>query len=184
MTAPAPPPRRPALSGDPRNLLAAGLAAAGAALVAIGAFADWYTISIAGVTAPGGTATGWEGRDGRTVVAGAAIVAVAAALVALDSRRLAPRLSMVVVGFITTVIAVAGIVDTTGKAAQVEREFAIPAGRVSAQVGAGLWLVALGALLELAGGIAAHQAGGAPSVSRRPWTPRRRSGGSAAAAAR
>ncbi len=85
------------LSTDPQNLLAAALGLAGAALVTAGAFADWYTISIAGITAPGGSATGWDGRDGRTVVAGAAICAVAAVLVALDSRRLAPKLCLVVV---------------------------------------------------------------------------------------
>jgi hypothetical protein len=174
-----------ALSKDPQNLLAAGLGLAGAALVTVGAFADWYTISIAGVTAPGGTATGWEGRDGRTVVAGAVVCAVASVLVALDTRRLAPKLSLVIAGFITAVIAVAGIVDTTGKAEQVEREFAIPAGRVVARVEAGLWLVAVGAVLELAGGVAAHQLGARPpEVSPRPWTPRRRSAGSAAQAAR
>lgn len=174
-----------AWSRDPQNLLAAGLGLAGAAVVTAGAFADWYTISIAGVTAPGGSATGWEGRDGRTVVAGAAICAAAAVLVALDSRRLAPKLAVVIAGFVTAVIAVAGIIDTTGKAEQVEREFAIPAGRVEASVEPGLWLVAVGAVLELAGGVAAHQQGTRPPpISSRLATLRRRSGGSAAGAAR
>ena len=32
---------------------------------------DWFTIEIGGIAAPGGSATGWEGRDGRTVLAAA-----------------------------------------------------------------------------------------------------------------
>jgi hypothetical protein len=173
------------LSKEPANLVAAALGLAGAGLVTLGAFADWYTISIGGVTAPGGSATGWEGRDGRTVVAGAAICAVAAVLVALDSRRFAPKLALVIAGFATLVIAVAAIVDTTGKAEQVEQEFAIPAGRVSASVGPGLWVVAVGGALELAGGVAAHRADlGAAGVRSRRELLRRRSGGSEAAAAR
>jgi hypothetical protein len=173
------------LSKEPANLLAAGLGLAGAALVTLGAFADWYTITIGGVTAPGGSATGWEGRDGRTVVAGAAICAVAAVLVALDSSRLAPKVAMAVAGVATLVIAVAGIVDTTGKAEQVEQEFAIPAGRVSASVGPGLWFVAAGGALEVAGGAAAHRAGPRVAVVReRRARLRRRPGGSAAEAAR
>lgn len=176
------------LSKDPANLLAAALGVAGAGLVTMGAFADWYTISIGGITAPGGSATGWDGRDGRTVVAGAAICAVAAVLVALDSRRLAPKVALVVTGIATSVIAVAGIVDTTGKAEQVQDEFAIPAGRVSASVGPGLWLVAVGGALEITGGIVAHRAeagtAGTTAVRSRRELLRRRSGGSAAEAAR
>ena len=174
-----------ALSKDPANLLAAALGVAGAGLVTLGAFADWYTISIAGITAPGGSATGWEGRDGRTVVAGAAICVVASALVALDTRRLAPKLALFATGVATLVIAAAAIVDTTGKAEQVEQEFAIPAGRVTASVGPGLWIVALGGALELAGGAVAHRAdAGVVAVRSRRELLRRRSGGSAAEAAR
>lgn len=174
-----------ALTREPANLLAAGLGLAGAALVSIGAFADWYTITIGGVTAPGGSATGWEGRDGRTVVAAAAICALAAVLVALGSRRLAAKAGLFVAGAATVVIAVAGIVDTTRKAQQVEREFAIPAGRVEASVGPGLWVVAVGGALEVAGGVAVDRGAPTGAPVRSPTGPlRRRSGGSAAAAAR
>lgn len=159
-----------ALTADPQNRLAAGLGVLGAGLAAVGTFADWFTITIAGVTAPGGSATGWEGRDGRTVLAGAVVSFVAAALIALDTRRLAPKIALIVAGGVTAVIAIAGILDTQGKAEAVEDEFAIPAGRVVAEVGAGLWLVAGAGVIEVAAGVAAHQAG--QRLVRPPGSPR------------
>jgi hypothetical protein len=167
-------------SRDPQTLLAAGLGVLGAAMAAVGTFLDWFTIEIAGIAAPGGSATGWEGRDGRTVLAGAAVCAVAAAFVALDTRRLWPKIALIVAGFVTGVIAVAGILDTNSKAEKVEDEFAIQADRVVAQVGPGLWLVAGGAIVELAGGVAARQPPGT-TFSRTLGRP---GGGAEAAAAR
>jgi len=168
------------LSGDPQALLAAGLGVAGAVLAAAGTFMDWFTISIAGVTAPGGSATGWAGRDGRTVVAAAVLAVVASVLVALDTRRLWPKITLLVAGFVTAVIAIAGVVDTSSKAAKVEDEFAIPAGRVAAEIGAGLWLVAVGAVGEFGAGVAARQ----PAGTRVSRPPRRPGAGSEGAAAR
>jgi hypothetical protein len=167
-------------SRDPQALVAAGLGVVGAAMAAAGTFVDWYTITIAGITAPGGSATGWEGRDGRTVLAGAAVSVVAAAFVAFDTKRLWPKIALIVAGFVTGVIAVAGILDTSNKAEKVQDEFAIQSDRVSAEVGAGLWLVAVGAIVELAGGVAARQPEGV-SLSRSLGRP---GGGSAAATAR
>jgi hypothetical protein len=167
-------------SDDPQSLLAAGLGVLGGAMAVVGTFLDWYTITIAGVNAPGGSATGWDGRDGRTVLAGAVVSLAAAVLVALDTRRLWPKIAMIVAGFVTGVIAVAGIIDTRGKAEQVRDEFAIGADRVAAEVGAGLWLVAGGAIVELAGGVAARQPAGT-TFTRSLGRP---GGGSAAATAR
>jgi hypothetical protein len=112
-------------------------------------------------------------------VLGAAVVSVlAAALVALDTRRLSPKVALIGAGFVTVVIAVAGILDTTNKGEQVRDEFAIAADRVEARVGVGLWLVLVGGVLEAAGGLAARQPS---SAIRQPGRP---GGGSAAAAAR
>jgi hypothetical protein len=141
---------------DPRSRLAAVLGLAGAVMAAGGTFLDWSTIEVGGLAAPGGSATGWEGRDGRTVLAGAVVGLVAAVLVGLGSRKLAPKVALVVAGGVTAVIALAGIVDTSGKAEEVEAEFAIPADRVAATVGAGAWLVALGGVVEVAGGVLAR----------------------------
>ena len=69
----------PRVSADGRGRLVAGLGLGGAALAAGGTFLDWFKIEVGGLTAPGGSATGWEGRDGRTVVAGAVVSLVAAA---------------------------------------------------------------------------------------------------------
>lgn len=168
------------LSDDPQNLLGAGLGVLGAVMASAGTFLDWFTIRIGGITAPGGSATGWEGRDGRTVLAGAVISLVAAAFVALDTRRLSPKIALIGAGFVTGVIAIAGILDTNNKAEKVQDEFAIQSDRVEAEVGAGLWLVAGAGIVELAGGIAAPQPLGT-SLSRSLGRP---GGGSAAAAAR
>jgi hypothetical protein len=169
----------PRTSKDPTTLLAAGLGGIGAVMAATGTFADWFTIVIGGVAAPGGSATGWEGRDGRTVLAAAVVSAVAAGFVAFDTKRLAPKIALIVAGFVTAVIAVAGILDTRSKADKVQDEFAIAPERVSAEIGVGLWLVAGGGVVEVAGGILApHPRGGfSRSLDRR-------AGGSAAAAAR
>lgn len=149
--------RVPAIALDQRTRAAAGLGALGAAAAAAGTFLDWFTISVGDVTGPpGGSATGWEGRDGRTVLAGAVVALVAAALTLLGSRRLSPKIALVVAGGVTAVIAVAGILDTSGKEGAVQDEFAIPADRVTSEVGTGLWLVALGGALELAGGLVAR----------------------------
>jgi hypothetical protein len=156
---------------DPRSRLAAVLGLVGAALAAGGTFLDWSTIEIGGLAAPGGSATGWEGRDGRTVVAGAVAGLVAAALVGLGSRKLAPKIALVVAGGVTAVIAFAGIIDTSGKADAVQEEFAIPADRVSATVGAGAWLVALGGVVEVAAGVLARSPASLAPVPMTAATP-------------
>lgn len=147
----------PAVTADPQNRLAATIALVGSGFAAVGTFLDWFTIEIGGVAAPGGSATGWDGRDGRTVLAGAVVTAVAAGLVILGSRRLAPKIALIVAGGVTAVIAVAGIVDTNGKADAVRDEFAIPADRVRSEIGAGLWLVAGAGLAEIAAGLATRR---------------------------
>lgn len=155
--------RKPALVADQRSRLAAGLGVLGGAATAAGTFLDWFRITVGGVTAPGGSATGWEGRDGRTVLAAAVVGLVASALIAVGTRRLAPKFALVVAGGVAAVIAVAGILDTAGKADSVQEEFAIPADRVTAEVGSGPWLVLLGGALELAAGVVARSdPGGSP----------------------
>ena len=71
------------ITRERRGRAAAALGVAGAAAAAGGTFLDWFTIQLGGITTVGGSATGWEGRDGRTVVA----AAVAAAISARRPRR-------------------------------------------------------------------------------------------------
>jgi hypothetical protein len=160
VTQPSPPARSPArfavghLTDDPQNRLAAGAALLGGAFAALGTFLDWFTVAIGGVTAPGGSATGWEGRDGRTVLAAAVVCGVSSVLIALGSTKLAPKIALIVAGGVTAVIALAGILDTGGKDDAVQQEFAIPAERITAEVGPGLWLVVTAGVLEVAAGVA------------------------------
>ena len=161
----------PRVTADQRGRLVASLGLAGAALAAGGTFLDWFTIEVGGLTAPGGSATGWEGRDGRTVVAGAVVCLVSAVLVVLGSRRLAPKIALIVAGGVTAVIALAGILDASGKADKVQDEFAIPAERVQADVGAGLWLVLLGGLVEIGAGVTARSPSRVAPVPEATATP-------------
>jgi hypothetical protein len=137
--------------------VAALAAVAGAALAAGATFLTWFRIEVGGVLAPGGSQTGWEGRDGRTVLGGAVLAALAAGLIALGKRIDIAEVVLLLAGGITAVVALAGIVDTRSKAQQVQSQFGIEPGRVVAQVGAGLWLVAVAGLVELGAAVVAHR---------------------------
>jgi hypothetical protein len=137
---------------EERTLVIAGVGALGGVLAAVGTTMTWFTIEIGDIASPGGSATGMEGRDGWTVVACAVAALVAAALVVLQRNPMAAKVLFLAAGCITTVVAIAGILDATSKDHEVEEAFGIPADRVSASVGAGLWFVALGGISELAAG--------------------------------
>jgi hypothetical protein len=139
-----------------RDQLALGTAATGGLLAALGSTMTWYTIAVGGIAGPGGSATGLEGRDGRTVLAAAVVALGAAALVAVGRRRTVAKVALLAAGAVTSIVAVAGIVDAISKDEEVESEFGIPADRVVAEVGAGLWLVAAGGVGLLAAGAAAE----------------------------
>lgn len=156
VTPPAPPPplRPPLVPGSPllRNVVAAALALVAGALVLFGAMLTWYRIELGGVTAPGGSATGFGGRDGLTVAAAAVLGAVVAVALLLGRRDLWCKVLLLVAGGVVIVISAAGIVDASSKADKVSDEFGIPAGRIEAEVGPGLWLVLAGGATHLAAG--------------------------------
>jgi hypothetical protein len=140
-----------------RDHLATVGAAAGGALAALGSVLTWFTIEIGGVAAPGGSATGLEGRDGRTVLAAGVVALLAAGAVAVRVRLVAAKVALLAAGLVTTIVAVAGIVDATSKDEEVEDEFGIPADRVASEVGAGLWVVAAAGVALLAAGAVVEQ---------------------------
>ncbi len=137
-----------------RDQAAVVAAVAGGGLAALGALQTWFTIEINGIAAPGGSATGLEGRDGRTVLACAVVALVAAGLVATGRRHFAAKIALLAAGAVTAIVAIAGIVDATAKDDEVEEEFGIPAVRVAAEVGVGLWVVAVAGASLLAAGVA------------------------------
>lgn len=140
-----------------RERVGVGAAVAGGCLAALGSVMNWIAIDIGGVSAPGGSATGLEGRDGRTVLAAALVALVAAGFVVAGRRRVAAKVALLVAGAVTAIVGVAGIVDATGKDEEVEDEFGIPADRVVAEVGTGLWLVAAAGVALLAAGAVVEQ---------------------------
>lgn len=151
--------------------IAAVAALVGAALAAGGAFLTWFRIEIGGVVGPGGEETGWDGRDGKTVVAGAVLAAVAALLAAIPWREGVAKVVLLVTGGVSAVVAVAGIVDASSKAAQVEAEFALAPGRVLAEVGPGLWLVGVAGIVELAAAVVLHRSAQLSALSGGPLGP-------------
>lgn len=134
-------------------MIVAALGVLGGLLAAVGTTMTWYTIEIGGITAPGGSTTGWEGRDGLTVLAGAVAAGAGVALVLLGRRPMTAKVLFLAAGGITTIVAAAAVIDATSKDHEVEEAFGIPADRVSAEVGTGLWFVALGGISELAAGV-------------------------------
>jgi len=140
-----------------REQVSVAAAVAGGGLAAVGSVMNWIAIDIGGVSAPGGSATGLEGRDGRTVLAAALVALVAAGFVVAGRRRVAAKVALLVAGAVTAIVAVAGIVDATGKDEEVEDEFGIPADRVVAEVGTGLWLAAAAGVALLAAGAVVEQ---------------------------
>ena len=146
-------------------------AVGGGALAGLGTVLTWFTIEIGGIAAPGGSATGLEGRDGRTVLAAAVVALLAAGFVAVGRRVMAAKVALLAAGAVTAIVAIAGIVDATAKDEEVEDEFGIPADRVAAEVGTGLWVVSVAAIALLAAGTAVEPDGWSRPPGRRAGRP-------------
>jgi hypothetical protein len=140
------------------NRKAAFVGIMGAALAMVGAFQVWLRIRIAGYIPPGSAQTGWRGGDGRTIVIAAAAAGLAAAALWSGRRDLWLKIALLIAGGVTLVIAVVHMVDAGSKARDIQMQFGIPAGDVSAQIGVGLYLVAVGGVGLLVAGLQARTA--------------------------
>jgi hypothetical protein len=138
------------------NQKAAFVGILGAALAIVGSFQVWLRIRIAGFIPPGSAETGWRGGDGRTIVLAGVVAGVAAAALWIGRRDLWLKVALLIAGGVTIVIALVHIVDAGSKARDIQVQFGIPAGEVSAQVGVGLYLVVIGGLGLLAAGLRAQ----------------------------
>jgi hypothetical protein len=162
---PAEVPAEPAAAAEPAapsilvtlgNRKAAYVGLVGAALAFIGAFQEWLRIRIAGFVAPGSAQTGWNGGDGRTIVMAAVAAGLTAAALWIGRRELWLKITLLITGGVTVVIAIVHMVDVGSKARDIEVQFGIPAGDVRAQVGVGLYLVVLGGVGMLVAGLQAR----------------------------
>jgi hypothetical protein len=159
--APVPPVAVPALLPEHvelENRKAAFVGVLGAALAFIGAFQVWLRIRISGFIPPGSAETGWRGGDGRTIALAAVVAGVAAGALWIGRRDLWLKIVLLIAGGVTIVIALVHMVDASSKARDIEVQFGIPAGDVSAQIGVGLYLVVVGGLGLLAAGLRARTA--------------------------
>jgi hypothetical protein len=155
----APPPSPSAASApEPiavENRKAAFAGILGAALAIVGSFQVWLRIRIAGFIPPGSAETGWRGGDGRTIVLATVVAGAAAGALWIGRRDLWLKIALLIAGGVTIVIAIVHMVDAGSKARDIEVQFGIPAGDVSAQVGVGLYLVVVGGLGLLVAGLRA-----------------------------
>jgi hypothetical protein len=118
----------------------------GAALMVVGSFMTWFSIEDADFT--GFTELGGEERDGPAFV-GFAVILAAFGIATLAARRLLPIaiLAVVLSGF-ALIFAVADFADVNNVGVDSPFELTVTAGP-------GLPVVAVGALIALAGGIVA-----------------------------
>jgi hypothetical protein len=139
------------------NTIAAMLAALAGVAAIVGAFQTWLRLRIGGVAVRGGVETGWNGRDGKTVVGAAIAALVVAGLLKLGRSDVWLTVTLFVVGAVTVVVTIVNVADATSKAHDIENEFGIAAVRVQAQVGFGLWMVGLAGCGMLAAGLLARR---------------------------
>lgn len=137
-TMPAPGGSSASLDGA-RNLL--WVALAGVALIVVGSFLPWASVSILGQEV---TVDGMDG-DGAITLIGGVLVGALALAAHLQRPARWKVVTALVVAALVTLVAVIDIVDVNSRVADVEGDFAVD---IEASIGIGLWLV-------LAGGIVA-----------------------------
>ena len=125
----------------------------GAALAVLGTFQQWVMITIAGFSPPGSAQSGWDGGDGRTIAVAGGAAAIAAVALLIGRRDLWIKIVLLIAGATTMIIAIVNMVDAGSKADDIQVQFGIPAGDVHAQIGIGLYLVALGGAGLVAAGL-------------------------------
>jgi hypothetical protein len=135
------------------NRQAAYVGLGAAALMILGSFQVWLTITIAGLSPPGSAQTGWDGGDGRTILVAGVGAAVASIAVLLGRRDLWTKVLLLISGAIAAIIAIVNMVDAGSKAHDIQMQFGIPAGDVKAKIGIGLYLVVVGGAALVAAGL-------------------------------
>jgi len=138
---------------DGVNRQAAYVALAAAALAIIGAFQVWVTITISGLSPPGSAQTGWDGGDGRTILAAGIAGVIASIAVLFGLHDLWVKVVLLISGAIAAIIAIVNMVDAGSKAHDIQMQFGIPAGDVKAKIGIGLYFVVIGGAGLVAAGL-------------------------------
>jgi hypothetical protein len=137
--------------------LAAGLSLTSAVAAIIGVGQTWLRISVSGLHGPGGSQTGWDGRDGWTVAVAAGVAAVAAFALLLGRRDVWLRAALFIAGGTMLVVSLVNLAGVRSKADDLHLLFGIPTADVRAEVGIGLILVAFASFGVVGGAIVAHR---------------------------
>src|SRR5262245_60410058 len=135
------------------NRQAAYVGLGAAALAILGAFQVWLTITIDGLSPPGSAQTGWDGGDGRTILAAGVAAAIASLAILFGFRDLWTKVLLLITGAIVVIIAIVNMVDAGSKAHDIQMQFGIPAEDVKAKIGIGLYLVVIGGVGLVAAGL-------------------------------
>lgn len=140
---------------DPR--VPAGLAIGSAVVAILGVYSTWLHVTVSGFGGPGSSQTGWEGRDGWTVAVTAAVAALCGIALLIGRREAWLPNVLILAGAISVIIAVVNVAGASAKANDIHLRYAILPGDVHAQVGMGVWLVAIAGVGTLVGALLAHQ---------------------------
>jgi hypothetical protein len=135
------------------NRQAAYLGLVSSCLAIVGAFLVWVTITISGLSPPGSAQTGWDGGDGRTILAAGVAAAIASIALLVGRSDLWIKVLLLISGAIAAIIAIVNMVDAGSKAHDIQMQFGIPAGDVKAKIGIGLYLVVIGGAGLVAAGL-------------------------------
>jgi hypothetical protein len=145
----------PDVRADHRAAAALALGSAVVLLVAVGQ--TWLKITVGGVSGPGSSQNGWDGRDGWTVAVAAALAAVAAIALYLGRREIWVRVALFIAGCTTLVIAAVNLFSARSKANDIHDLYGIPTSDVKAQVGVGLVLVTFASVGIITGALMAQR---------------------------
>ena len=140
---------------DPR--VPAGLAIGSAVLALLGVYSTWLSVTVSGFGGPGSSQSGWDGRDGWTVAVTAGVAALCGCALLVGRREAWLPNVLILAGAISVVIAVVNVAGAGSKADDIHLRYSILPSDVHAQVGIGVWLVAIAGVGILAGALLAHQ---------------------------
>lgn len=146
-------PAAPTAGQRPKVVVGSVLLIVGGVLLVVGSFLNWAKVSLGGIgfdTSFNGFGSGDETKDGPVFVFFALVLAGFGLTMLLARKVLAVSILAVIFAALAVLVAVADLKDVSDLA----DELNVFGSTVDVQVGPGLWVVLLGAVISLAGGIA------------------------------
>lgn len=146
-------PAAPTAGQRPKVVVGSVLLIAGGVLLIVGSFLNWAKVSLGGIgfdMSFNGFGSGDETKDGPVFVFFALVLAGFGITMLAARKVLAVSILAVVFASLAVLVAIADLKDVSDLAA----ELGVFGSTVDVQIGPGLWVVLIGAVMSLAGGIA------------------------------